>query len=64
MALENEALMAVPYMKTPPSKGSTLVLELDETLLHYDIDEGLLIRPGAPEFLEIFPSTSKLLSLR
>mmetsp|Transcript_24343 Transcript_24343/g.23959 ORF Transcript_24343/g.23959 Transcript_24343/m.23959 type:complete len:99 (+) Transcript_24343:207-503(+) len=48
-------LVEAPYMKTPPSKVFTLVLDLDETLLHYEekneVEGELKIRPGAPEFL-------------
>lgn len=43
----------VPYLPPLPSnKQYTLVLDLDETLIHYDVDEiknegFYLIRPGA-----------------
>lgn len=38
----------------PSTKKFTLVLDLDETLIHYmEVNEGyFLIRPGAREFLE------------
>jgi hypothetical protein len=45
----------VPYVKNPPSKPYTLVLDLDETLLHYyeknELEGELKIRPGVNEFL-------------
>jgi len=51
-------LVIHPYIKTAVTKRFTLVLDLDETLLHYmerdstGATEGILnIRPGADEFL-------------
>lgn len=51
-------LVSPPYIKTALTKRFTLVLDLDETLLHYmesnstGATEGILnIRPGAEEFL-------------
>ena len=45
----------VPYVKTPKTKPYTLVLDLDETLLHYfesnEMEGELRIRPGVNEFL-------------
>ena len=45
----------VPYVKVPPTKAYTLVLDLDETLLHYyeksELESELKIRPGVNEFL-------------
>ena len=42
-------------MRVPPVKPYTLVLDLDETLLHFfeknEIEGELKIRPGADEFL-------------
>lgn len=50
--------MQPPYIRVPASKKFTLVLDLDETLLHYmerndqsDSEGTLYIRPGADEFL-------------
>lgn len=44
-------------MKYPSKKHFTLVLDLDETLLHYyeknEIEGELKIRPGADEFLKL-----------
>lgn len=51
-------LISSPYIKTALTKRFTLVLDLDETLLHYmesnntGATEGILnIRPGAEDFL-------------
>jgi len=40
-----------PYLPSP-SKPYTLVLDLDETLVHYNHQEGLLLRPGCRKFLK------------
>jgi TFIIF-interacting CTD phosphatase-like protein len=46
-----------PYVKDKPTKDYTLVLDLDETLLHYfeksEYEGELRIRPGADEFLKL-----------
>ena len=48
-------LVKAPYVLTPPIKKYTLVLDLDETLLHYyeksEYEGEVRIRPGADEFL-------------
>ena len=48
-------LVEAPYLNFHSEKPYTLVLDLDETLLHYfeknDIEGELKIRPGADEFL-------------
>lgn len=50
-------LVDPPYVLQPTKSKFTLVLDLDETLLHYlekNEYEGVLnIRPGADEFLKI-----------
>lgn len=61
-------LASAPYVLTPPSKPFTLVLDLDETLLHYyevklfmftsllkksETEGELRIRPWADEFLKV-----------
>ncbi len=52
---DNLQLIEAPYMNFPPAKPYTLVLDLDETLLHYfeknEYEGELKIRPGADEFL-------------
>ncbi len=51
-------LVTAPYLKTEAIKDYTLVLDLDETLIHFKIDEsddnkGLLrLRPGIYDFLD------------
>lgn len=51
------ALVESPYLKPPSRKRYTLVLDLDETLLHYyeknEYEGELRIRPGADAFLNI-----------
>jgi len=46
-----------PYIKSQTTKPYTLVLDLDETLLHYfeknDYEGELRIRPGADNFLKL-----------
>jgi CTD small phosphatase-like protein 2 len=50
--------IAVPYLKKESLKEYTLVLDLDETLIHFKIDIGdenkglLRLRPGIFEFLD------------
>ena len=49
-------LIKAPYFLQLPAKQYTLVLDLDETLLHFaDADEEsqLFIRPGADGFLAL-----------
>ena len=45
----------LPYVKSPGHKPYTLVLDLDETLLHYfeknEVEGELRLRPGVNEFL-------------
>eukprot|EP00347_Sterkiella_histriomuscorum_P008362 403345391 len=51
------ALIPSPYVKNPTKMKYTLVLDLDETLLHYyeknEYEGELRIRPGADEFLRL-----------
>ena len=48
----------VPYIRAPSKKNYTLILDLDETLIHFNVnynenDEGVLkLRPGVFTFLE------------
>jgi CTD small phosphatase-like protein 2 len=57
---DNESLkpIPIPYLKKESLKDLTLVLDLDETLIHFKIDEvdenkGILrLRPGIYEFLD------------
>jgi predicted secreted acid phosphatase len=48
-------LVEAPYLTDTSKKPYTLVLDLDETLLHYfeksDYEGELKIRPGADDFL-------------
>ena len=56
---ENFALSPIPYIITPSSKKYSLVLDLDESLIHFKVnhshnDEGILkLRPGVVTFLEV-----------
>ena len=56
---ENFALSPIPYIITPSPKKYSLVLDLDETLIHFKVnhshnDEGILkLRPGVVTFLEV-----------
>ena len=49
-------LVEAPYVKALPAKEYTLVLDLDETLLHYyeksEYEGELRMRPGADNFLK------------
>jgi len=38
---EEEIEMDLPYIRTPPSRPYTLVLDLDETLIHYNESQSL-----------------------
>ena len=62
---ESLTLVNPPYVNVPTQKKFTLVLDLDETLLHYmekpseslQSQEGILnIRPGADDFLKTLAS--------
>lgn len=47
--------ISYPFIKTPPLKEYTLILDLDETLIHYDPNEDVRKynkRPYAQEFIE------------
>ena len=48
--------VVAPYLTNKSRKPYTLVLDLDETLLHYEekneFEGELRIRPGADEFIE------------
>ena len=56
---ENFSLSPIPYIITPTLKKYSLVLDLDETLIHFKVnhshnDEGILkLRPGVATFLEV-----------
>ena len=56
---ENFSLSPIPYITNPPSKKYTLVLDLDDTLIHFRVnhthnDEGVLkLRPGVATFLKV-----------
>ena len=56
---ENFALSPIPYIITPSLKKYSLILDLDETLIHFKVnhshnDEGVLkLRPGIGTFLEV-----------
>lgn len=51
--LDMEQKPQPPYLpQLPPNKEYTLVLDLDETLIHYrDDEEYYLVRPGVTKFL-------------
>ena len=53
----NFRTMPSPYLRTKNNKNYSLVLDLDETLIHFkpgntEEDGIVMIRPGVPEFLE------------
>ena len=53
----NFRTMPSPYLRTKNNKNYSLVLDLDETLIHFkpgntEEDGVVMIRPGVPEFLE------------
>ncbi len=55
MSAEHKYAKEAPSVLPPPKKDYTLVLDLDETLVHYIENEDeakMLVRPGACEFLE------------
>lgn len=54
----------IPYIKTPPKKEYTLVLDMDETLIHFEqVDDygQCLIRPGLFEFLHLMAEHFELI---
>ena len=64
---ENFSLCHIPYITTPNKKKYSLVLDLDETLIHFKVnhdhnDEGVLkLRPGINTFLEVIKEYYELI---